>query len=64
MSYKEKDIKHESGSYFVLSEKDCYGVYKNGLTHSTSDSHYHKTDDGLSIAIARCEYLAKREASE
>lgn len=59
MSYKESDIKYELGNYFVLKLKDSYGVFKNGLTHSTSDSFYHLNDDGLSIAIARCKYLAR-----
>lgn len=61
MSYKEKDIKHEIGNYFVLDTKDSYTVFKIGLTHSVSDSSYHKTADGLSIAIARCKYLAKKD---
>jgi hypothetical protein len=34
-------------------------VLRTGLTHSTSDSAYPRTPGGLSIAIARCNYLAK-----
>jgi len=30
------------------------------LTHSVADSSYPATDDGLSLAIARCDYLEKR----
>lgn len=60
---KESDIMFESGSYWVCRDKSAYVVFKNGATHSTSDSAYAKTDDGLSIAIARAKYLAKREAS-
>ena len=60
MSYKEKDIIHETSTHFVLKEKDSYGVYVIGLTHSVSDSHYSLDDDGKSIAIARCNYLTKR----
>lgn len=59
----ENDIMHENGMFWVGREKDCYVVYRVGATHSTSDSAYHKTPDGLSIAIARCDYLAKRNAT-
>jgi len=59
---KEKDIKHEAGNYWVADTGKDYTVFKIGITHSTSDSSYHRTSDGLSIAIARCNYLAKREA--
>jgi len=55
---KESDILHENGSYWVCREKkDVFTVYKNGVTHSTADSSY----ADKSIAIARCNYLAKRE---
>lgn len=57
---REKDIKHENKHCFVLDEKDSYGVYVSGITHATSDSHYAHTSDGLSIAIARCNYLARK----
>lgn len=63
MSYKETDIMHENGNYWVLRERTCYTVFKAGITHSVSDSAYAKTADGLSIAIARCNYLAKRAAA-
>ncbi len=59
----EKDIMHEAGSYWVGRERDSYTVYKIGATHSISDSAYAKTPDGLSIAVARCNYLAKRAAA-
>ncbi|QIX20579.1 hypothetical protein [Agrobacterium pusense] len=55
----EADIMHEAGNYWVGRERDSYTVYKIGATHSVSDSAYAKTPDGLSIAIARCGYLAK-----
>ena len=57
---KEKDIIHENGKYWVLRKKDAYYVMKIGITHSTSDSSYTPDDDGKSIAIARCDYLAKQ----
>ena len=59
---RESDIKHEAGKYWVLSTRDAYIVLQTGLTHSTSDSAYPHTPDGLSIAIARCNYLAKKES--
>jgi hypothetical protein len=61
MSYKEKDIKHEIGNYFVLDTKDSYGVFKNELTHSVSDSFYKRDKDGLEIAIYRANYLNKKQ---
>lgn len=61
MKPTEKDIIHENGSYFVLSQKNCYTVFRNGVTCATSDSAYAKNEDGLSIAKARCNYLAKME---
>jgi hypothetical protein len=61
---KEKDIMHEIGNYWVGREKDCYTVFEIGATCSTSDSSYPKTSDGLSIAIARCNYLSSRNQSK
>ena len=62
----EKDIMHETqcGKYWVGrdTKQKAYIVYRVGVTHSTSDSGYHLTPDGLSIAIARADYLAKRLA--
>lgn len=55
----ESDIVHENGDYWVAREKDRYTVYKSGITHSVGDSSYRKDADGLSIAIARCGYLAR-----
>lgn len=60
MGYKEKDIKHENGMFWVLDDKTSYDVMCSGITHSTMDSAYHHNEDGLSIAVARCNYLAKR----
>ena len=56
---RESDIMHEVGNYWVARESRAYVVYKIGVTHSTSDSAYARTPDGLSIAIARANYLAK-----
>lgn len=60
----EEDIVHENGNFWVAREADnkppAYIVYKAGPTHSTPDGGYPLNADGLSIAIARCDYLAKR----
>ena len=61
MTYKETDIMHENGKFWVLREKDKYCVCVSGITHAATDSAYEKNDDGLSIAIARCNGLANRE---
>lgn len=58
----ERDIKHEAGRFWVGDTKDSYTVYEEGITHSEPDSSYAHNEDGLSIAIARCNYLAKRTA--
>lgn len=62
MSYKEADIVHENGRLWVLRDKKyhCYTVYETGITHSEADSAYRMNDNGLSIAKARCDYLAKQ----
>lgn len=61
---RESDIVHENGDYWVGKEPTAYTVYKSGVTHSVSDSSYAKDADGLSIAIARCDYLARRKDGE
>lgn len=58
---KEKDIMHETADYWVLSKDKAYHVMMRGVTHSTSESSYAFNPDGLSIAIARCNYLQKRK---
>jgi len=60
----EKDIKigilHSVGNYYISNEgtkiKPNYHVWVPGVTHSTCDSAY----NDLSIAVSRCNYLAKR----
>lgn len=63
MSYREPDIMHENGAYWVLRDRrrPAYVVFRNGVTHSVSDSAYRFDADGLSLAKARCDYLARRE---
>lgn len=60
MSYKESQIIHEKGQYWVLDTGKAYQVMAIKVTHSETDSAYERSNDGLSIAIARCNYLAKR----
>lgn len=63
MSYKESDIAYENGNAWVLTDKkkQQYTVFISGVTHSESDSAYPLTDDGLSIAKARADYLTHLE---
>ena len=64
---KESDIMHESacGKFWVGRDRAAaaYVVFRVGFTHSTADSAYAITSDGLSIARARCDYLAGRAAA-
>ena len=54
---KESQIVHEAGRAWVARLSDSYVVFVCGVTHSVSDSFYAKDVDGLSIAIARANYL-------
>lgn len=55
----ESSIVHESGDYWVCLVHDQLTVYRCRSTHSVADSSYPATADGRSIAIARCDYLAR-----
>lgn len=55
-----KDIKHENGKFWVCDTGESYAVMINGITHSNSESQYKRDKNGLSIAIARCNYLANK----
>lgn len=60
MSYKVKDICHETRNYFVIKVSTGYEIYKNGITHATRCAQIgYKNQEGLSRAIAECE---RREA--
>jgi hypothetical protein len=48
----------------VLDAKKAYLVMKTGTTHSISESAYKHDEDGLSLAIARCDYLAKKDITK
>lgn len=55
---RESQILYENGNYWILEAKPgVYQVMVKGLTHSTCDSAYADFD----LALARCEYLARRE---
>ena len=63
MTKMERTIAHENGDFWVCAGSSQYTVYRCGITHSKADSSYTKDADGLSLAIARCNYLAKRSKS-
>jgi len=64
VSYREADIAYENPKAWVLDDKkrDCYTVFRVGITHSVSDSSYKRDADGLSIAKARADYFNQRAA--
>lgn len=59
---REQDIVHECGDFWVHRDQthDRYTVYRAGSTHSESDSSYPFTPDGMSLAVARANYLDRR----
>lgn len=63
-----RDILHENAGFYVALNRRCNGlvVFRPSAsgTHATSDSAYCNNPNGLSIAIARCDYLAKRAKGE
>jgi hypothetical protein len=63
MVTRESDIVHETPVCWVKRDRKAYTVYRIGVTYITSDSAYAKSADGLSIAVARCNYLTKRAAT-
>lgn len=58
---KEIDIVYEgpNGKAWVYRDNKVkqYKVFRTGATHSTMDSAYSLDSNGLSIAIARAEYI-------
>jgi hypothetical protein len=59
---QEKDIIYEVDGFWVAKERGSYVVYRPSpsFTHSISDSGFPLDDDGLSVAKARVDYLARR----
>lgn len=62
MTIREADIVYEGLRAWVFDDRkrDCYTVFLVGITHSTSDSSYPRSDDGLSIAKARADHFNRR----
>lgn len=58
---KESDIAYENGNYWVLKDVRAYHVMRNRLTHAESESAYELSADGLSIAKARVDWLARSD---
>lgn len=58
---KESNIVYENKTAWVFKDtwNKCYTVFTTGISHSTSDSSYDLTEDGLSIAKMRADYLSK-----
>lgn len=57
---RERDIVYQVGDFWVLQNRDNYEVRRDVGTHSISDGAYRMSADGLSLAKARVDYLAKR----
>ena len=57
---KESQIVFDSGPVWVWKGPESYTVFKVGPVYSNPDSSYALTPDGLSIAIARAQYLTKK----
>lgn len=61
----ERDIKHENGDFWVHSCSLGYTVSRiTGSHYSIADSSYPPSNDGLSLAVARCDFLAKATVKE
>lgn len=56
---REQQIVYELGEYWVADANGQYTVYRNGATAARADSSYPRTPDGLSLAVARAQYLAR-----
>ena len=57
---RESQIVFDSGPVWVWKCPESFTVFKVGPVYSVPDSSYAPTPDGLSIAIARAEYLTKK----
>lgn len=62
-----RDIFYETAGFYVALNRRCNALVvfrpSRSGTHAESDSAYCNNPDGLSIAKARCDYLAKRAAA-
>jgi hypothetical protein len=59
MDVEAKLIAYDAGDFWVYPGANGYECRCNTLTHSVTDSIYPLDADGLSLAIARCNYLSK-----
>lgn len=55
-------IIHENKDVWVGCDNKDYHVFVSGITHSKYDCSFTLDDDGLSLAKARCDYLANSKA--
>lgn len=55
-------IIHENKDIWVGRDKQGYHVMVNGVTHAKADCSFMLDNGGLSLAKARCDYLAKSKA--
>lgn len=55
---RESDILYERGAYWVTKTRNGFEIFKNGVTHSTSVGEAYPD---VSLAVARVNYLAKRD---
>lgn len=62
MSLLEENIVYENGKAWVYrdTKKRTYTVFIAGAVCSESDVSFPMTESGLSLAIARASYLARR----
>lgn len=55
---RETDILYQIGRYWVRRSASLYLIMIDGMTHATSDPIAYAD---LSVAIARCNYLARQD---
>lgn len=57
-------VLHENGKYWVRDELYGYVVYENGITHAVSVQAFPLNEDGLSLAMAYCDYIADKNSKK
>jgi hypothetical protein len=61
---RESDILYEVGRYWICKDNklNAFVVFRDVGTHSEGESAYSLGNDGaMSLAMARCNYLASRD---
>lgn len=61
---REDCIAYQNGEYWVERCRRHYQVWRPMVTVCEPDSAYPPTADGLTLAIARVDYLARREQQQ